>query len=61
LGRLLKEMEKERTVEMFGKERSWCSEAAVEKDDNLCTLFSQDLGCQKYFWEKYCTGKNVGF
>ncbi len=24
-------MEKERTVEMFGKERSWFSEAGVEK------------------------------
>jgi hypothetical protein len=45
---------------MFGKERSWFSEAAVEKDDNLCTLFSQDLGCHKYFWEKYCTGKKCG-
>jgi hypothetical protein len=45
---------------MFGKERSWFSEAAVEKDDNLCTLFSQDLGCQKYFWEKFCTGKKCG-
>jgi hypothetical protein len=39
LGRLLKEMEKERTVEMFGKERSWFNEAAVEEDDNICIFY----------------------
>jgi hypothetical protein len=38
LGRLLKEIEKERTVEMFGKERSWFNEAAFEKD-NVCTWY----------------------